>query len=95
MRCDRYRYPLECKVVKLSHRAWYRPDPAVRQVKADFPVIDALIGHKESFDFMSDRVYCGERFRVVDIIDAGLREVLDIVVDTSSRWYGLSGFCSN
>ena len=36
-----------------------------------------------SFDFMSDTLYSGRRFRVLNIIDEGPREALDIVVDTS------------
>lgn len=36
-----------------------------------------------SFDFMSDTIYSGTRFRVLNIIDEGVREALDIVVDTS------------
>ena len=36
-----------------------------------------------SFDFMSDALYRGPRFRVLNILDEGVREALDIVVDTS------------
>jgi len=36
-----------------------------------------------SFDFMSDQLYSGTRYRVLNIIDEGVREALDIVVDTS------------
>lgn len=36
-----------------------------------------------SFDFMSDTLYSGTRYRVLNIIDEGVREALDIVVDTS------------
>ncbi len=36
-----------------------------------------------SFDFMSDALYNGTRFRVLNIIDEGVREALDIVIDTS------------
>ncbi|MGQ0541974.1 MAG: IS3 family transposase [Blastocatellia bacterium] len=36
-----------------------------------------------SFDFMSDQLYSGMRFRILNIIDEGVREALDIVVDTS------------
>jgi len=32
---------------------------------------------------MSDALYSGMRFRVLNIIDEGVREALDIVVDTS------------
>ena len=36
-----------------------------------------------SVDFMSDTLYHGRRFRTLNILDEGVREVLDIVVDTS------------
>jgi putative transposase len=55
-----------------------------------------------SLDFMSDCLYSGRRFRVLNVLDEGVREGLDIVVDTSipadrvvrtmeqiSRWRGL------
>ena len=34
-------------------------------------------------DFMSDALYNGRRFRTLNILDDGVREVLDIVIDTS------------
>ena len=55
-----------------------------------------------ALDFMSDALYQGRRYRTLNIIDEGVREVLDIVIDTSipggrvvrtleqlSRWRGL------
>ena len=36
-----------------------------------------------SFDFMSDTLYSGYRYRVLNIIDEGTREALDITVGTS------------
>jgi len=55
-----------------------------------------------AFDFMSDTLYHGRRFRTLNILDEGVREALDIVIDTSipggrvvrtleqlSRWRGL------
>jgi len=36
-----------------------------------------------SFDFMSDTLYCGYRYRVLNVIDEGTRECLDITVGTS------------
>ena len=36
-----------------------------------------------SLDFMSDALYHGRRFRTLNVLDEGVREVLDIVVDTS------------
>jgi len=55
-----------------------------------------------ALDFMSDALYHGRRFRTLNILDEGVREGLDIVIDTSipsgrvvrtleqlSRWRGL------
>jgi len=55
-----------------------------------------------ALDFMSDALYPGRRFRTFNVIDEGVREALDIVIDTSipggrvvrtleqlSRWRGL------
>jgi putative transposase len=36
-----------------------------------------------AMDFMSDVLYHGRRFRTLNILDEGVREVLDIVIDTS------------
>ncbi len=36
-----------------------------------------------AMDFMSDTLYHGRRFRTLNILDEGVREVLDIVIDTS------------
>jgi putative transposase len=53
-------------------------------------------------DFMSDALYHGRRYRTLNVIDEGVREALDIIIDTSipggrvvrtleqlSRWRGL------
>ena len=137
-----------CRLTGLSRRSWYRPDPELRRLARDQPVIDALnaivndpmrsrwgfwkcfyrlrldgklwnfkrvwriycamklnqkrrtkkrlpertptplavpaqANYSWSFDFMSDALYNGTRFRVLNIIDEGVREALDIVVDTS------------
>jgi len=45
--------------------------------------IPAQLNHTWSFDFMSDSLYSGQRYRVLNILDEGVREALDIVVDTS------------
>ena len=45
--------------------------------------VPAEVNHTWSFDFMSDSLYCGRRFRVLNILDEGTREALGIVVDTS------------
>jgi putative transposase len=55
-----------------------------------------------AIDFMSDALFHGRRFRTLNILDEGVREALDIVIDTSipggrvvrtleqlSRWRGL------
>lgn len=36
-----------------------------------------------SLDFMSDALYCGRRFRTLNVLDEGVREVLGIEIDTS------------
>lgn len=45
--------------------------------------VPAVVNNSWSFDFVSDTLYSGTRFRVLNIIDEGVREALDIVVDTS------------
>ena len=37
-----------------------------------------------SMDFTADALYHGRRFRTLNVLDAGVREALDIVVDTST-----------
>ena len=61
-----------------------------RRTKKRLPVrepasldVPAEVNDTWSFDFMSDTLYSGMRFRVLNIIDEGVREVLDIAVDTS------------
>ena len=43
----------------------------------------SLPNHTWSFDFMSDTLYSGHRYRVLNIIDEGTREALDISIATS------------
>lgn len=43
----------------------------------------ATVNHIWSLDFMSDALYGGKRFRTLNILDDGVREVLSIVIDTS------------
>ncbi len=45
--------------------------------------IPAAVNNSWSFDFESDMLYSGTRFRVLNIIDEGACEALDIVVATS------------
>ena len=42
-----------------------------------------IVNHIWSLDFMSDALYSGKRFRTLNILDDGVREVLNIVIDTS------------
>ncbi len=46
-------------------------------------IVEAWANAEWSMDFMSDTLYHGRRFRILNIPDEGVREVLDIVVDTS------------
>ena len=45
--------------------------------------VPAQMNHTWSFDFMSDALYSGRRFRCLNIIDEGTREALGVVPDTS------------
>lgn len=45
--------------------------------------VEARANAEWSMDFMSDTLYHGRRFRTLNILDEGVREALDIVVDTS------------
>ena len=45
--------------------------------------VPAQPNYSWSFDFMSDALYNGTRYRVLNIIDEGVREALDIVIDVS------------
>ena len=46
-------------------------------------VVEARANAGWAMDFMSDTLYHGRRFRTLNILDEGVREVLDIVIDTS------------
>ena len=41
------------------------------------------LNHTWALDFMTDTLYDGRRFRTLNVLDEGVREVLDIEVDTS------------
>lgn len=45
--------------------------------------VPAAMNESWSMDFMSDALYGGRRFRTLNILDEGVREALDIVIDTS------------
>jgi putative transposase len=47
--------------------------------------ITAEVNHSWSLDFMQDALYCGKRFRTLNVIDEGVRECLAIEVDTSLK----------
>jgi putative transposase len=51
-------------------------NPQTLDVPAEPNVIWAM-------DFMSDALYHGRRFRTLNVLDEGVREALDIVIDTS------------
>lgn len=43
----------------------------------------AIANEVWALDFMSDALYVGRRFRMLNVLDEGVREVLNIEVDTS------------
>jgi putative transposase len=45
--------------------------------------VESKVNHQWALDFMHDTLYCGKRFRVLNIIDESTRECLAIEVDTS------------
>lgn len=78
-----------------NHKRVYRVYKAMklnlpRRKKQRLPVrvqqpmeVDARANAEWSMDFMSDTLYHGRRFRTLNILDEGVREALDIVIDTS------------
>jgi putative transposase len=42
-----------------------------------------IANHSWSLDFMHDTLNCGKRFRTLNVLDEGVRECLDIEIDTS------------
>jgi len=61
-----------------------------RRVKKKLPLrtprpLDVLpiANHQWALDFMHDTLYCGKRFRTLNILDEGTRECLAIEIDTS------------
>jgi putative transposase len=65
--------------LNLPRRAKRRLPMRERQ-SLDVPAIANAIW---SLDFMSDSLYCGRRFRTLNVLDEGCREALAIEVDTS------------
>ena len=45
--------------------------------------VKAAVNSQWVLDFMHDILYCGKRFRTLNVIDEGTRECLAIEVDTS------------
>ncbi|MDA8962007.1 IS3 family transposase [Congregibacter sp.] len=45
--------------------------------------VEPTVNHQWALDFMHDTLYCGKRFRVLNVIDEATRECLAIEVDTS------------
>lgn len=45
--------------------------------------VKAIANHQWALDFMHDSLYCGRRFRTLNVIDEGTRECLAIEIDTS------------
>ena len=43
----------------------------------------ARVNHQWALDFMHDTLYCGKRFRTLNVVDEGTRECLAIEVDNS------------
>lgn len=46
-------------------------------------LVEARVNAEWSMDFMSDALYHGRRFRTLNVLDEGVREALEIVIDTS------------
>ncbi len=65
--------------LNLPRRAKRRLPSRERQPLEVPPVPDQMC----SMDFMHDTLWCGKRFRTLNIFDEGVREVLAIEVDTS------------
>lgn len=78
-----------------NHKRVYRVYKAMglnkpRRVKRTLPKriarpldVVAAPNHQWALDFMHDTLYCGKRFRTLNVIDEGTRECLAIEVDTS------------
>ncbi len=73
--------------MRMSRSSWYRPPPPqetpVTETCSATEVVEARANAEWSLDFMSDTLYHGRRFRTLNVLDEGVREALDIVIDTS------------
>ncbi len=65
--------------LNLKRRAKKRVPPRVRQSMDVVAMPNVVWG----LDFMSDALFTGRKFRTFNILDEGVREALDIVIDTS------------
>lgn len=86
---------IQRKGLPFNHKRVYRVYKAMglnkpRRVKRTLPKriarpleVIAVPNHQWALDFMHDTLYCGKRFRTLNIIDEGTRECLAIEVDTS------------
>ena len=70
---------VHCEMKLNIRRKAKRRSPDCEATPLDPP---AEPNHTWTFDFMSDALYQGHRFRVVNVLDEGVREALDIVVGT-------------
>ena len=53
-----------------------------KRIAQPLEVLDQA-NHQWALDFMHDTLYCGKRFRTLNVVDEGTRECLAIEVDTS------------
>lgn len=65
--------------LNLSRRTKRRPPVRVQEPM----IVETKANAEWSLDFMSDTLYHGRRLRTLKILDEGVREALDIVIDTS------------
>lgn len=65
--------------LNIPRRKKRRPLTRARQPLVVLPAVN----QSWALDFMHDTLYCGKRFRTLNIIDEGVRECLGIEIDTS------------
>lgn len=86
---------MQRKGLPFNHKRVYRVYKAMglnkpRRIKRTLPKrvarpleVVAAPNHQWALDFMHDTLYCGRKFRTLNVIDEGTRECLAIEVDTS------------
>jgi putative transposase len=91
----KYFHTLRGKKMNWNHKRVYRVYCAMklnqkRRVKRILPSrpktpleVPSMPNHTWSFDFMSDTLYGGHRYRILNVIDEGTREALEITIATS------------